>query len=222
MVYKSSGTISRFILSLADCIMLYFETIENTIYDTNFQFSGNGSSSTGVETDSVNINAEFVYEIGIENTTATLVLIFRSKETQEKIGSYAKYKYFGDYCRFFDTGNLYFANYTNINHLHRGIQLRYHNRDTNDDIENFTEYNTLADEDVLSHSDFNFHINKSEIFYEEQIIELYYKVLPFFRQLFFKDKLDFFSRPIGREKKSKQPGGKPARVVCTPVIDVAA
>jgi hypothetical protein len=49
-----------------------------------------------------------------------------------------------------------------------------------------------------------------------------YKVLPFFRQLFFKDKLDFFSRPIGREKKSKQPGGKPVRVVCTPVIDVAA
>jgi DNA-binding LytR/AlgR family response regulator len=48
------------------------------------------------------------------------------------------------------------------------------------------------------------------------------KVLPLFRQLFFKDKLDFFSRPIGREKKSKQLGGTTARVVYSPTIDVAA
>jgi two-component system LytT family response regulator len=40
--------------------------------------------------------------------------------------------------------------------------------------------------------------------------------------LFFKDKLDFFSRPIGREKKSKQLGGTTARVVYSPTIDVAA
>jgi hypothetical protein len=153
---------------------IYFETIEDTIYDTNFQFRGYGSSSGGVETDSVNINIEFGYEIGIEDTKATLVLIFRSKETREKIGSNGKYKYFEDYCGFFDTGNLYFVNYTNFSNLHRGIQLRYHNSDTNDAIENFTEYNTLADEDVLSHPVFNFNINKSKIFYEEQIIELYY------------------------------------------------
>jgi len=153
---------------------IYFETVEDTIYDTNFQFSGSGSSSTGVETDSINISAEFVYEIGKEDTEATLVLIFLSKEIQEKIGSYGKYQYFGDYCKLFDTGNLYFAKYTNMNKLHRGIQLRYHNRDTNDDIDNYTEYNTLADEDVLSHSDFNFQIYNSKVFYEEQIIELYY------------------------------------------------
>jgi hypothetical protein len=154
---------------------IYFETIEDTIYDTNFQLRGFGSSSTGVETDSVNINIEFGYENGIEDTTATLILIFRSKEIREKIGSYGKYKYFEDYCEFFDTGNLYFANYTKIKNLHRGIQFRYHNSDTNDDIENYTEYNTLTDEDVvLSHSDFNFQIYKSKIFYEEQILELYY------------------------------------------------
>lgn len=153
---------------------IYFETNEDTIYDTNFQYSGSGGSSTGVETDSINISVEFFYEIGIEDTTATLVLIFRSKEIREKIGSYGKYKYFEDYCEFFDTGNLYFANSSNIWNICRGIQFKYHNCDTNDDIENYTTYNTVADEDVLSHSDFNFHIYKSKVFHEAQIIELYY------------------------------------------------
>ena len=52
-------------------------------------------------------------------------------------------------------------------------------------------------------------------------MEHYFLILPTFRQRSFKVKLDFLSRPIGRERKSKQLDGTPAQVFCTQEIDVA-
>lgn len=143
---------------------IFLELENDLITSTDLKYTGYGITRWGGE-DSSLANVTFTCRMGLKY----IQFKFYAKEPIDKFDSNYKYKNFDDYCKNFVVGNRIFVNNANSTNILRGIDITYSNN-----YQGNLFYSSNADEEILLYSDFNFSIDKLNINYETQIIELYF------------------------------------------------